>query len=58
MTIVYFSQRGDRLQKSESDVFRRQILTSVVGPRAERVKTVFYCFQPLLIFLIKSTPLC
>ena len=33
-----FSQCGDRLYKSESDVYRRQILTSKDGPRAEKVK--------------------
>ena len=31
-------QRGDRLYTSESDVCRRQILTSEVDPRAERAK--------------------
>ena len=30
---------GDRLKTSESDVYRRQILTSNVGPRAERGNT-------------------
>ena len=29
--------RGDRLLTSESDVYRRQILTSKVGLRAERI---------------------
>ena len=32
-----FFQCGDRLYASESDVYRRQILTSKDGPRAERV---------------------
>ena len=31
-------QCGDRLYTSESDVYRRQILTSKDGPRTERVK--------------------
>ena len=31
-------QCGDRLQTSESDVYRRQILTAIVYPRAVRVK--------------------
>ena len=31
-------QRGDRLQPSESDVYRRQILTTKVAPRAVGVK--------------------
>ena len=31
-------QRGDRLHTSESDVFRRRILTSKDGPRTERIK--------------------
>ena len=34
------SQRGNRLQTSESDVCRRQILTSKDGPRAERIKNI------------------
>ena len=34
----YSFSRGGRLQMSESEVYRRQILTSRVGPRAERVK--------------------
>ena len=33
-------QRGDRLQTSESDVYRLQILTSKVNPNAEMVKLV------------------
>ena len=36
INIVLF-QCGDRLCTSESDVYRRQILTYKVGPRAERV---------------------
>ena len=39
--IIVFLQRGDRLQTSESDVYRRQILTSKVGPRAVRVNAVY-----------------
>ena len=35
--IILFFQCGDRLWTSESDVCRRQILTSKDGPRAERV---------------------
>ena len=31
-------QRGDRLQTSESDVCKRQILTSKDDPRTERLK--------------------
>ena len=38
MTIIF--KRGGRLLASESDVCRRQILTSIVGPRTERVKQV------------------
>ena len=33
-----FLQCGDRLYASESDVYRRQILTTKGDPRAERVK--------------------
>ena len=36
---VFLSQRGDRLKTSQSDVYRRQILTSKVGPRAVMVNT-------------------
>ena len=36
----YPFQRGDRLWTSESDVWRRQILTSKVNPRAERIKFI------------------
>ena len=36
--ICSFFQCGDRLYTSESDVYRRQILTYEDGPRAERVK--------------------
>ena len=35
----FFFQCGDSLQASESDVWRRQILTSKDGPCAERFKT-------------------
>ena len=40
-----FFQRGYRLWMSESDVYRRQILTSKVDPRAERVnpKLPYFC---------------
>ena len=37
LEIFYFFQRGDRLYTSESDVYRRQIMTYKDGPRAERV---------------------
>ena len=33
-------QRGYRLKSSESDVYRRQILTTTVGSRAVRVKAL------------------
>ena len=35
---LYCFQRRDRLLTSESDVYKRQILTCTVGPRTERVK--------------------
>ena len=35
---ILFFQCGDRFQKSESDVYRRQILTSESDPRTKRVK--------------------
>ena len=42
--ILIFSVR-DRLYTSESDIYRRQILMSEVGPRSERVnrKTMSLC---------------
>ena len=33
LLIFYFFQRGDRLYTSESDIYRRQILTYRDGPR-------------------------
>ena len=38
LVIFLFLQCGDQLQSSESDVYRRQILTTKVDPRAVRVK--------------------
>ena len=38
LEIFQFFQCEDRLDTSESDVYRRQILTYKDGPRAERVK--------------------
>ena len=38
LEIFLFLQCGDRLQSSESDVYRRQILTTNVDPRAVRGK--------------------
>ena len=35
---IYLFQSGDRLYASESDVYRRQILTYKDDSRAERVK--------------------
>ena len=35
-----FFQRVDRLYTSESDVYRRQILTDKDGPRAKRVNPI------------------
>ena len=37
ISILLLLQCGDRLQISESDVYRRQILTTEVDPRAVRV---------------------
>ena len=39
LEIRLLSQCGDRLESSESDVYRRQILTTKVDPRAVRAKT-------------------
>ena len=38
LEIFQLFPRGDRLYTSESDVYRRQILTYEDGPRAQRVK--------------------
>ena len=38
LEICLLLQCGDRLRSSESDVYRRQILTTKVDPRAVRVK--------------------
>ena len=40
LVIFLFLQRGDRLQSSESDVYRRQILTTKIDPRAVRVNPI------------------
>ena len=37
---------GDRLYTSESDVYRRQILTYKDGPRTERVKILILVVVP------------
>ena len=39
LEIFHFFQCGDRLYTSESDVYRRQILTYKDGPRNEGVDT-------------------
>ena len=39
LEICLLLQCGERLKTSESDVYRRQILTTKVAPRAVRVKT-------------------
>ena len=43
-----FSQHRDRLQASESDVYRRQNLTPEIGPRTERVNAA-YSFIVIII---------
>ena len=40
------NQRGDRLYTSESDVYRRQILTYKDGPRGGRIE-IFIMAVPL-----------
>ena len=45
-----FFQCGDRLYSSESDVYRRQILTYKEGPRTERVN--MQPLQPLFSYVI------
>ena len=42
LEIVLLLQCGDRLQTSESDICRRQILTSKVDPCAVRVKALHW----------------
>ena len=46
--IFYFFQCEDRLLTSQSDVYRRHILTSEDGPRAERVNIPLYVMQIVL----------
>ena len=41
LEIVLLLQRGDRFYSLESDVYRRQIPTTKVNPRAVRVETQF-----------------
>ena len=38
LEIIYSFSAGINFRTQESDVYRRQILTSKVGPHAERVK--------------------
>ena len=38
--VCQFFHRGDRLYTSESDAYRRQMLTYKDGPRTERVNEV------------------
>ena len=40
LEIILILQSGDRFQTSESDVYRRQIMTSEVDPRAVRVSFI------------------
>ena len=51
LEIFEFFQRGDRLYASESDVYRRQILTHKDGPRAGRVKLQLTVSKNMIIFL-------
>ena len=39
-------QCGDRLYTSESDVYRRQILTYEGGPRTEKIKVFIMAVDP------------
>ena len=43
---VYPFQRGDRLYTSESDVYRRHIVTYKDGPRTERSKIFLVVVDP------------
>ena len=42
LLIYFLLQWRYQLKSSESDVYRRQILTSKVDPRAVRVKTIIH----------------
>ena len=42
LQIFLLLQCGDRLETSESDVYRRQIVTTKVDPRALRTKALHY----------------
>ena len=44
--LLHILQRGDRLESTESDVYRRQILTTKVDPRTVRVKNIAIAVDP------------
>ena len=46
LEIFFLLQCGDRLLTSESDVYRRQILTTKVDPRAARVNIDVPAYTP------------
>ena len=48
---VSLYQSGDRLLPSESDVFRRQILTAKDDPNAERFKVCHRILSRILLYL-------
>ena len=51
LEIFLLLQSGDRIKSSESDVCRRQILTTKVGPRAVRVELI-----SMLIYYMGTAP--
>ena len=57
LEIYFLLQCGDRLYTSESDVYRRQILTTKVDPRAVRVnKVTDIWFNIFVTTLAPSSP--
>ena len=55
LEIFLLLQCGDRLWWAESDVYRRQILTTKVDPRAVRVYIRFQtCFRSIEICLVNT----
>ena len=57
LQIFLIFQRGDRLYTSEFDVCRRQIVTYINGPRAERVKALTTTIVVFNLFYFPMKPL-
>ena len=49
---MYFFQFGDILQMSESDVYRRHILTSKIGPLTKRILSYAFIVHYLYMYTV------